>query len=107
MLHVEDIIKMKQKNMLPFESAYVWFFRGIEHTLLSKRNGAERVAKQLSEYDKKAQVYIVHQIHNMNPALTDTILTLCGLSISDTFLENEYARELMDWNEDEDEDDWL
>lgn len=97
MLTVDDIIAMKNQKNSPFGNRYTWFFMNIENDLISKSNGPNRVKSFLSDYDYGAKLYVVHQFMRTNDVLASDLFHILELDVEDTFLENKYVDELVDY----------
>lgn len=95
MATVEDIIKMKNLQMAPFENKYKWFFLNIENDLLSSRPG--KVKYLLNEYDYQAKLYVVHQFIEVNENLGNELFTLLELDVENTFMEKKYIDEMVSY----------
>jgi len=96
LITIEDIIAMKDTTIIPFGNMYRWFFMRIEDELISKTNGEERVKIIMQDYDYMAKLYVVHQFMKIDEDLGNKLFRILELDINNTFLEDKYAKELVD-----------
>lgn len=59
---VKDLEKMKTAKMNIFGTQYEHLIRDLEHDLITKYDGEERVAAKLSEWDEEAQQFIMSEV---------------------------------------------
>lgn len=59
---IKDLEKMKTAKMNIFGTQYEHLIRDLEHDLITKYDGEERVAAKLSEWDEEAQQFIMSEV---------------------------------------------
>lgn len=59
---LKDLEDMKSQKCAPFENAYEYFFMRLTDLYISKMNGADRIKRELSEWDFESRQFIFEEM---------------------------------------------